>query len=154
MLQLVATGAAALPLLLHLRGDAVTNGELAGSALFTTFAGTASAALWFYGQRYVGELALCSAGFVAAATEETAPPAALQHFIADSTKQVSTSKNDATTQHACSNVEVASDTQHAADAELWVRLSTLDFWGRRQVCFQMLNHDLRAFGCSSRSTHR
>lgn len=57
-LQLVATGAAAFPLLLHLRGGAVDSGELVASGLLTATAAIASYAMWFYSQRYVGVLAL------------------------------------------------------------------------------------------------
>ena len=96
MLQLVATGAAAMPLLLHMRGDTVSTGELFGSALFTTFAGAASCALWFYGQRYIGELTLCNRSQMERATG-------------------------------------AEGSDVAENKHLWVCISTLDFWGRRQV---------------------
>ena len=58
VLQLVASGAAAFPLLLYLRGDSVEPGEVFGSVLLTTFSTIASYMLWFYGRRYVGELAV------------------------------------------------------------------------------------------------
>jgi hypothetical protein len=55
-LQLVATGAAAFPLLMHLRGGAVESGELVASTLLTVTAAVASYSMWFYSQRFVGVL--------------------------------------------------------------------------------------------------
>ena len=122
VLQLVVTGAAATPLLFYLRGDTVALGEIAGSFMLTSFAGTASAALWFYGQRYVGELALCNEATVDAATveDEPAAPSRRADVLA-----VSTGVHEGV---------VDEPAGVAMGERLWVRMSTLDFWGRRQVC--------------------
>jgi hypothetical protein len=197
ILQLVATGAAAFPLLMHLRGDAVALDEVIGSVMLTSCAGLASFALWFYGQRYIGELSIMHVQstdqFGHAYGAYASPPF---HSVAHREQRKGHPQgleNDSgaksgdirsTLHHMAHNrngsgrmpLVVPSSVQeqvsaptgcstHQADAEvlpergtqsqahlppsgpahhtshpctrqggLWVCLSTLDFWGHRQVC--------------------
>lgn len=94
------------------------NGEVIGSVLLTSFAGMASWALWFYGQRYVGELALLYVPLPVNSTDAPATPlacaaAAMPH------------KQPATSLHA----------GESGVYSMCLQLSTLDFWGKRHVRF-------------------
>jgi hypothetical protein len=150
VLQLVATGAAAIPLLMHIRGEHVQMGEIAGSVLLTTFAGTACWSLWFYGQRYVGEMALAwdldahqigsnEAPFVA--TGEYAPVGGARPR--DISAEVGRKENGVLRRACAEHDKISRDEGinidgHEAVAtkvtgQPWLRMSTLDFWGRRQV---------------------
>eukprot|EP00892_Ulva_mutabilis_P000212 jgi/Ulvmu1/10191/UM006_0147.1 len=134
VLQLVATGAAALPLLLHLKGEAVDTGEVIGSALLTSFAGIASWALWFYGQRYIGELALV---YVAAERAATAHAAAERAAGGCDAVGAATSAGSAEISDAAAAVPAlaADEGSHGGESgvhSMHLQISTLDFWGRRQ----------------------
>ena len=183
-MQLVATGAAAFPLLLHVRGDRVPVGELVGSGILTASAAAACWALWFYGQRYVGELALLipasqlqrptppgraialqaaqstDAGgqlrTISPLLDELGGPASLStgqdgnHWAPSGSAAAQSGAPEEQAQPSRlagaheSNAALGTESLQtcslpegsAALAELqpdWVRLSTLDFWGVRQV---------------------
>jgi hypothetical protein len=116
MIQLVATGAAGFPLVVHIRGGDVPMPELISSGILTCTAATACWALWYYAQRYVGELALIVPSSKAGsnAAELSLERAAPQQ----------SSNGDSEAPEGCNldQLEVQ-----------WVQISTLDFWGARQV---------------------
>jgi hypothetical protein len=127
MIQLVATGAAAFPLLVHFRGGDVPLNELIGSVILTCSASAACWALWYYGQRYVGELALI------------VPSACL------ATDPLESSPEKFTTEAGVSPLAARSESRAPEGRGLpqsqlqWVQISTLNFWGARQVCSEAQN---------------
>jgi hypothetical protein len=130
MIQLVATGAAAFPLLVHFRGGDVPLNELISSVILTCSASAACWALWYYGQRYVGELALI------------VPSACL------ATDPLQSSPEKFTTEAGVSPLAARSESRAPEGRGLpqsqlqWVQISTLNFWGARQVCSEAQNFAL------------
>lgn len=112
----------------YCRGEAVATGEIVGSGLLTSFAGLASWALWFYGQRYIGELSL-----VYLPAEQLQP-------IVDVADQAASSSTEeqlpaAPGSEAPGDAEAPLAPHWTSDPELamCLQFSTLDFWGKRQV---------------------
>lgn len=112
----------------YCRGEAVATGEIVGSGLLTSFAGLASWALWFYGQRYIGELSLVYL-----------PAEQLQPIVDVADRAASSSTEEQLP--AAPGSEAPGDAQAplaphwTSDPELamCLQFSTLDFWGKRQV---------------------
>lgn len=103
-------------------GEAVATGEIVGSLLLTSFAGVASWALWFYGQRYVGELAL-----IYFPTAQLTGPG--QERAAED--RVAGSRGGGRAQEHASRPDVGLGAD--IEASMCLQVSTLDFWGKRQV---------------------